>query len=110
MLELIRALEVVQNYALIQPLYAWRLQYGEINVLGSRVDAILLLLSGNDEVQQRVGFEIISSEKDIREARAKLSRLIMLGELDKAYIYRRRLDEVHKEIVDRLKLFEEVGL
>jgi len=109
-LELIRALEIVQNYTLIQPLCKWKFQYGEINVLGNRVDAILILLDDNNKEQQRIGIEVVSSEKDERKAETKLTRLITLGEFNKAYIYYRRLDDVQKETMSRLGFFKEVRL
>jgi len=108
-LELIRALEVVQNYTLIQPLHKWELQYGEIYVLGNRVDSILKSFDDNNE-EQRIGVEVISSERDIRRAEEKLIRLIRLGEFDRAYTYYRRLDDVEKETKSRLKFFKEVRL
>ena len=104
-LELIRALEVIQNIAMIRPLSRWELQYGEIPLAGNRVDGILKV-DGDD--QEVIAIEVVSSEKDVTRAESKLRRLASIGEIDTGYIYIRRLEEVEKDITPKLKLLKEV--
>jgi len=104
-LELVRALEVVQNIAMIRPLPRWELQYGEIPLAGNRVDGILTV---NEYDQVVIAIEVVSSEKDIARAENKLKRLMNIGEIDSGYIYIRRLEEVERDIIPKLKLLKEV--
>jgi len=104
-LELVRALEVIQNIAMIRPLFRWELRYGEIPLAGNRVDGILTVGWDNEAV---IAIEVVSSEKDVLRAENKLKRLMNIGEIDVGYIYIRRLEEVERDIIPRLKLLKEV--
>jgi hypothetical protein len=105
-LELIRALEIVQNIALLRPFNQWCLRYGEVPVAGSRVDAVLTI--GEDEENIRIGIEIVANNKDVNKNKSKLMRLINLGEISEGYIYVRRIDEVQRDVVSKLRFLERV--
>jgi len=105
-LELVRALEVVQSIAMMRQLPRWELQYGEIPLAGNRVDGILTV-DGGDRVV--IAIEVVSSEKDIARAESKLKRLMSIGEIDAGYIYIRHLEEVERDVIPKLKLLKEVS-
>ncbi len=108
-LELLRALEIVQLLGLMSPFYKWELQYGEIYVLGTHVDA-LLKATYKEAGDVVIGVEIVSrhDEKDVERARSRLVRLLTLNEIDRGFIYLRPLEDVQENVGSKLKLFKEV--
>jgi|FaiFalDrversion2_1042247.scaffolds.fasta_scaffold23221_2 hypothetical protein len=107
-LEVVRALEIAQLILFIQPSVEWKLQYGEIEILGKRVDGIMQIKDKDN--LERIGIEVISEEKSIEKIQNKLYQLIELNEINKGYIYLRPLLDVQNGMIGKLKLFKEVKL
>jgi hypothetical protein len=107
-LEVVRALEIAQLILFIQPSVKWKLQYGEIEILGKRVDGIMQIKDKDN--LERIGIEVISEEKSIEKIQNKLYQLIELNEINKGYIYLRPLLDVQNGMIGKLKLFKEVKL
>jgi hypothetical protein len=107
-LEVVRALEIAQLVLFIQPSVEWKLQYGEIEILGKRVDGIMQIKDKDN--LERIGIEVISEEKSIEKIQNKLYQLIELNEINKGYIYLRPLLDVQNGMIGKLKLFKEVKL
>jgi hypothetical protein len=107
-LEVVRAFEIAQLVLFIQPSVEWKLQYGEIEILGKRVDGIMQIKDKDN--LERIGIEVISEEKSIEKIQNKLYQLIELNEINKGYIYLRPLLDVQNGMIGKLKLFKEVKL
>jgi hypothetical protein len=107
-LEVVRALEIAQLVLFIQPSVEWKLQYGEIEILGKRVDGIMQIKDKDN--LERIGIEVISEEKSIEKIQNKLYQLIELNEINKGYIYLRPLLDVQNGMIGKLKLFKKVKL
>jgi hypothetical protein len=107
-LEDVRALEIAQLILFIQPSVEWKLQYGEIEILGKRVDGIMQIKDKDN--LERIGIEVISEEKSIKKIQNKLNQLIGLNEINRGYIYLRPLLDVQKGMIEKLELFQEVKL
>jgi hypothetical protein len=107
-LEAIRALEIAQLILFIRPSLEWKLQYGEIEILGTRVDGIMQIKDKDN--LERIGIEVISQEKSMEKIQNKLYQLIGLNEINKGYIYLRPLLAVQKNMIGKLELLQEVKL
>lgn len=84
------------------------IKYGEIPVLGYRVDAILRVETCNGSLIN-VGVEIVSKDEDIDKCEKKLKSIKSFGEIDRAFVVKMPISFIEQDVAGKEIIIREVN-